>query len=59
MTVEKMTRLSGSPWYTPTLIGRGSVDQSSVEMAAERPVYHDCINLQNSGGACSGTGRTG
>ena len=51
ITVKKMTTLRGSPWYTPNLRGMESVDQSSVEMVADKPVYHDCSNLQNSGGA--------
>ena len=48
ITVKKITTLRGSPWYTPSLRGMGSVDQLSDEMVADKPVYHDC---SNSGGA--------
>ena len=51
ITVKKITTLRGSPWYAPVLRGTGLVDRSSVEMVSNRSVYHERINLQNSGGA--------
>ena len=51
ITVRKLTTLRGSPWYTPMFRETGGVDQVSVVTEADKPEYHDCSNLRNSGGA--------